>query len=197
MLPAETEPAGSRLEAWLSSLPVDPRAMGALRRAAAAGARQPQQERTTLESLLKAPSRHEQNSFTESSAAATVGADSRRWAIGERRVRFDANAKTTDGREKPVRTKANDEIAHRIKINKRAETLYEYNPTSMGKDTKKKLRSGEWAFDKRKSTGRAVLASYEDMVKNDHRVLKADDKIRRIRLRQIAEREQPDEPLSD
>ena len=196
MLPAETEPASSRVEAWLSSLPVDPRTIGALRRAAAAGEGQ-QHARTTLESLLRAPSLSEQSSLTESTAAATVGADSRRWVIGGRPARFDANAKTTDGGKKPVKTKANDELARRIKVNERAQTLYEYNPASLPKDTKKNLRSGEWAFDKRKSTGRAVLASYKDMVKNEHRVLKADDKTRRARLRELAERDQPDEPLSD
>jgi hypothetical protein len=139
----------------------------------------------------RAPSFERQHSQAESSEAV---AGSRRW---NQSVRFDADAKTADGRRKPVRTPSNDEFAHRVKINERAETLYQHHRVSQPKDTKKKLRSGEWAFDKTKSTGRAVLASYEEMVKDKHRVLKVDVKERRARLRTLIPPEHPEEPSSD
>lgn len=190
---AEHEPANSRLEAWLSALPIDPRTTHAIERAAAAGQANDDSARRTP---LRSPSRDWHGSVADSTNA-TAGADSRRWTVAGRGVRFDANAKTADGGKKPVRTRSNDEFARQLKINERAQTLYEYNRTSLAKETKKKLRSGEWAFDKRKSTGRAVVASHEQMVKHEHRVLKVDDKVRRARLRAIAEREQSDEPQSD
>ncbi len=205
----EAEPASSRVEAWLSTLPMEPQTIGMLRQARSLGQRSDGEPRFSAANSpaaadvssdraasvrgpeLRAPSLERQPSIAESIAAL---AGSRRWTQG---VRFDAAAKTADGGTKPSRTRANDELAHRIKINERAQTLYERNRTSMPKDTKKKLRSGEWAFDETKATGRAVLASYEEMVKSGHRVLKKDVKERRARLRASTKRQQSDEPTSD
>jgi hypothetical protein len=92
LLSAEYESANSRLEAWLSALPIDPRTTHAIERAAAAGRANEDSERRTP---LRSPSRDRQGSVADSTNA-TAGADSRRWTVAGRRVRFDANAKTSD-----------------------------------------------------------------------------------------------------
>lgn len=149
-------------------------------------------------SQVRASSQHtasldRQNSSSSADSTEAV-AGSRRWNL---QVRFDADAKTHDGGAKPARTRADDALAHRIKVNKRAETLYEHHQLALPKDTKKKLRSGEWAFDETKATGRAILESYKAMVKHEHRVLKTDVKTRRAHLRQLAQAERSDDSSAD
>jgi hypothetical protein len=103
MLPANAEPVSSRLEAWLSAMPTDPRTIGALRQAAASTQPTTRGTDAVQDSTLGRPSLDRQDSFAETTAA-VVGADSRRWTVAGRRVRFDDDAKTHDGPTRRARS---------------------------------------------------------------------------------------------
>lgn len=102
-LPADVEPVSSRLEAWLSAMPTDPRTLGALRRAAESTQPTPRGIDAVQDSTLRSPSLDRQDSFAGTTAA-VVGADSRRWTVAGRRVRFDDDAKTNDGPTRRARS---------------------------------------------------------------------------------------------
>jgi hypothetical protein len=55
------------------------------------------------DSTLRSPSLDRQDSFAGTTAA-VVGADSRRWTVAGRRVRFDDDAKTNDGPTRRARS---------------------------------------------------------------------------------------------